>query len=183
MSSANSRGRRRGIATLASSRYLFGTMANPAPIKIEKLFRSPGHNFFGHHDRPAGEHPTIELPEVECVAGQGLSGDRFFGFKENYQGQVTFLAAEVWADVCQQLGVAGKSAGVTRRNIITRGVDLNALIGREFEIQGVRFAGVAECSPCHWMNEAIAPGAEAALRGRGGLRARVLTNGWLRVEA
>ena len=75
------------------------------------------------------------------------------------------------------------SPGVTRRNIITRGVDLNSLVGKEFEIQGVSFAGVCECSPCHWMNDAIAPGAEAALHGRSGLRARILTDGVLRVDA
>jgi hypothetical protein len=158
-------------------------MATMPQITIDRIFISPGHNFFGHHDQPPGEHPTVELKQVECVAGQGLFGDRFFGFKESYQGQVTFFASEVFADVCGQLAVDEKSPGVTRRNIITRGVDLNTLIGQEFEVQGVRFAGVGECSPCHWMNEAIAPGAEAALHGRGGLRARVLTDGWLRVDA
>jgi MOSC domain-containing protein YiiM len=59
---------------------------------------------------------------------------------------------------------------------------LNSLVGVEFEIQGVRFAGAAECSPCHWMDQVIAPGAEAALHGRGGLRARILTDGRLRVD-
>jgi MOSC domain-containing protein YiiM len=60
-------------------------------------------------------------------------------------------------------------------------VDLNALIGREFEVQGVRFAGVEECRPCYWMNEAFGhPQAEDWLKGRGGLRARILSSGWLR---
>ena len=151
-------------------------------MKISHIFISPGHNFFGHHDKVAGEYPTVEVNEVECLAGQGLRGDRFFGFKKNYKGQVTFFSSEVFADVCGRLGVSGKSAGVTRRNLITRGVDLNSLVGKEFEIQGVRFEGVCECSPCHWMNEAIGPGAEAALHGRGGLRARVLSDGILRAE-
>ena len=62
-------------------------------------------------------------------------------------------------------------------------MDLNTLVGREFELQGVRFAGVTECSPCHWMDTAFHPGTEAALRGRGGLRAKILTNGWLQAEA
>ncbi len=154
-----------------------------AMIRISNLFISPGHNYFGHHEQPPGEHASVAVNEVECVAGKGLFGDRFFAFKENYKGQITFLAAEVFEDVCQQLGVNGKSPGVTRRNVITRGADLNSLIGKTFTVQGVEFEGVAECSPCHWMNEAIAPGAEAALRGRGGLRARVLTDGVLRVDA
>ena len=157
-------------------------MAAPPQIRIERIFISPGHNFYGRHEQPAGEHPTVELNAVECVVGKGLFGDRFFGFKDNYKGQVTFFAAEVFDDVCQRLGVNGKHPGVTRRNIITRGVDLNLLVGKTFSVQGVEFEGVCECSPCHWMNQAIAPGAEAALHGRGGLRARILTDGVLRVD-
>jgi len=151
-------------------------------VKIRHLYLSSGHNFFGHHGQPAGDSPTLEVAEVECVAGQGLVGDRFFAYKENYQGQITFLAAEVFAEVCQKLGVVDKSPGVMRRNVVTEGVDLNTLIGQEFTVQGVTFAGVGECSPCHWMDDAIAPGAEAGLQGRGGLRARILTSGKLRVE-
>ena len=152
-------------------------------MKICQLFISPGHNFFGHHEQPAGDNPTIEVNEVECVTGKGLFGDRFFDFKDDYKGQITFFASEVFADVCQTLGVRGKSPGVTRRNVITSGLDLNALVGKKFEVQGVEFEGVAECSPCHWMNQAIAPGAEAALHGRSGLRAKILTDGVLRVDA
>ncbi len=152
-------------------------------MKISQIFISAGHNFFGHHDRVPDKHPMVEVTSVACTAGQGLSGDRFCGFKENYKGQVTFFSSEVFAEVCQTLGVSGVSPGATRRNIVTRGVDLNTLIGKEFIVQGVTFAGVAECSPCHWMNAAIAPGAEAALHNRGGLRARVLTDGVLRVDA
>jgi MOSC domain-containing protein YiiM len=171
------------IAAVARRRYNFLPMATPPQIRIERIFISPGHNFYGRHELPPGEHPTIEVKEVECVAGKGLSGDRFFDYKDDYKGQVTFFAAEVFADVCKKFGVIKKSPGITRRNVITRGVDLNSLIGKTFEVQGIEFAGVCECSPCHWMNEAIAPGAEAALHARGGLRARILTDGKLRVDA
>ena len=121
----------------------------------------------------------VERAEIRCMAGRGIEGDRFFDFKADYQGQITFFASEVFEDLCRRLGVSGKSPGVTRRNVITAGVDLNSLIGRQFEIQGLRFAGAAECSPCHWMDEAIAPGAEKWLHARGGLRARILTDGIL----
>jgi MOSC domain-containing protein YiiM len=151
-------------------------------VKIRHLYISPGHNYFGQHGQPPGEHPLVERAEIRCVAGRGIEGDRFFDYKENYKGQITFFAAEIFEDLCRQLGVNGKSPGATRRNVITVGVDLNSLVGREFEIQGVRFEGVAECSPCHWMNAAIAPGAEKLLHGRGGLRARILTDGILRVD-
>lgn len=151
-------------------------------VNICQIFISPGHNFVGHHGQPPGTHPTLEVRAVECVAGQGLRGDRYFGHKVDYQGQITFFASEVFADVCQQLGLTEKSAGLARRNIITSGVDLNTLVGKEFEIQGVRFAGMCECSPCHWMSKVIASGAEEAMLGRGGLRARILTDGILRVD-
>lgn len=158
-------------------------MTATTQVRVVRLFVSPGHNFYGHHGHSAGHHPTVELNEVECVAGKGLAGDRFFNFKAGYKGQVTFFAEEVFDDVCRQLNADGRSPGVTRRNVITRGVDLNSLVGKTFEVQGVTFEGMCECSPCHWMDQAIAPGAEAALRGRGGLRARVLTDGRLRVDA
>jgi MOSC domain-containing protein YiiM len=64
--------------------------------------------------------------------------------------------------------------------VITRGVDLNEFIGKEFEIQGVRFFGTQESAPCYWMDGAFAPGAQAFLKGRGGLRAKILCDGELR---
>lgn len=153
------------------------------PIRIAHLYLSPGHNYFGHHGQPAGQHPILEVESVECVAGHGLVGDRFFDFKDDYKGQITFFSAEVFADVCTKIGATGRSPSATRRNVITRGVDLNGLIGEEFEIQGVRFLGVAECSPCYWMDQAIGAGAEQAMKGRGGLRARILTSGRIAVDS
>jgi MOSC domain-containing protein YiiM len=151
-------------------------------IQIEHLYISPGHNYFGHHGQPAGQSPLLEVDAVECVAGHGLVGDRFFDFKANYKGQITFFSAEVFEEVCTAIGVSGKHPGLTRRNVITRGVELNALVGQEFEVQGVRFQGVAECAPCYWMDQAIGAGAEAAIKSRGGLRARILSSGHLSVE-
>jgi MOSC domain-containing protein YiiM len=152
-------------------------------MKVRHLFISPGHNFFGHPAAQPGKHPTIEVAAVECIAGRGLKGDRFFDFKRNYKGQVTFFSADVFAALCAELKVAGKSPGESRRNIVVEGVDLNSLVGQEFEVQGVKFRGMAECSPCQWMDYAFAPGAEHFLQRRGGLRAQILTDGVLRVEA
>lgn len=154
-------------------------------MKIRHLFLSPGHNYFGRHGQQAGQHPLTEVSRVECVAGSGLRGDRFFDYKPDYKGQVTFFAEEVWMDLCAHFSVIPEttSPGVFRRNVITAGVDLSTLIGREFEVQGVRFAGISECAPCHWMDSAFHPGAEAAMKGRGGLRARVLASGWLQAES
>ena len=148
-------------------------------IQIHGLFISPGHNFFGHHGQPAGRHPMVEVDKVECVAGRGVRGDRFFDFKENYKGQITFFELEVFEALRRELKLPQAQPGDTRRNVVVAGVELNSLVDAEFEIQGVRFAGVEQCKPCYWMNSALGPGAEDWLQGRGGLRARILVDGTL----
>ncbi len=152
-------------------------------MKVRHIYISSQHNFVGHHGRPPGETPMAEVESVECVAGKGLAGDRYFGFKEDYKGQVTFFSEEIHEGLCERLQVTGRAPSVYRRNVIVRGVDLNTLIGREFEVQGIRFAGTQEAAPCYWMNQAFAEGAEQALKGHGGLRARILTNGVLHRDA
>ena len=152
-------------------------------IQVRQLLISPGHNYFGHHHQPAGTHPVVSVEAIECVAGRGIRGDRFFDFKQDYKGQITFFAWETLRRLRQEFGLPDADPASTRRNVITRGVDLNQLIGEEFEIQGVRFAGTEECRPCYWMNQAFRDErVEAWLRGQGGLRARILTDGVLRRE-
>jgi MOSC domain-containing protein YiiM len=148
---------------------------------IRQIFISPGHNFVGHHGQPPGDFPLVEVPNVECVAGHGLRGDRYFDFREDYKGQVTFFSAEVFEKLCAHFRIKDKSPGVLRRNVIVSGVDLLSLIGREFEIQGVRFRGTQHCAPCEWMNVAFAPGAEQFLKDNAGLRAKILTDGTITV--
>ena len=80
----------------------------------------------------------------------------------------------------EKLDCRGKSLGVFRRNVITRGIDLNCLVGVDFEIQGVRFKGMQECTPCRWMDYAFCPGSHKALIGNGGLRAKILSDGYLK---
>jgi len=152
-------------------------------LHVEQLFISPGHNFFGQHDQPAGAHPIVAEDFIECVAGRGIRGDRFFDYKENYKGQITFFALEVFDALRRELNLPDAQPQGTRRNVFVRGEDLNSLIGQEFEVQGVRFAGVEESKPCHWMNAALGPGAEEWLHGRAGLRCRILTDECLRRPA
>jgi MOSC domain-containing protein YiiM len=86
-----------------------------------------------------------------------------------------------------QLGLARGSLDprLARRNVVVRGIDLNALRGRPFALDSgdgpVRFEAAGETSPCAWMDDRLAPGARDALRGRGGLRAEPTTSGVLRV--
>lgn len=148
-------------------------------VIIEEIFTSPGHNYFGHHGQPPGGHPLVATDTIECVAGHGIRGDRFFDFKDDYKGQITFFSREVFDLLGREFCLVTKSPGVLRRNVIVSGVELLPLIGQDFELQGVQFRGTAHCAPCDWMNTAFAPGTEEFLAGRGGLRARILSDGRL----
>ena len=151
-------------------------------MEVRRLYIAPGHNFFGRHGQRSAENPIVEMTEIECVAGRGLRGDRFFDYKENYKGQITFFTWETYEAICLAMGVWDKMPSAFRRNVITAGADLNELIGQDFQIQGVRFRGTEECRPCYWMDQAFAPGANEFLKGRGGLRAEILNNGILRAN-
>jgi MOSC domain-containing protein YiiM len=144
---------------------------------IRQIFISPGHNYFGHHGREQDDYPLIEVPGIECVAGHGIRGDRFYDYRDNYKGQITFFSFEVFDRLASHFGLTNKSAGAVRRNVVVSGIDLNDLIGQEFSLQGVRLRGTAHCRPCYWLDQAIAPGAEKFLEGNGGLRAQILSDG------
>ncbi len=149
-------------------------------VTIRHIFLSPGHNFFGRHGQPPGEHAAADVPSVRCRAGQGLEGDRFFGYRPDYNGQVTFFAWETYEAAKRELAVPALTPDAFRRNVMVEGMHLHDLIGTRFSLAGVDFEGMSEAKPCHWMNDVVAPGAEHWLRGRGGLRAKILTDGVLR---
>jgi MOSC domain-containing protein YiiM len=150
-------------------------------MKVRQIFISEGHNYFGHHGRAPDDHPLVEVPQIECVTGHGIRGDRFYNYRDNYKGQITFFSFEVFEKLARHFGLTDKSPGAARRNVIMSGVELNDLIGEEFSIQGVRLRGTAHCKPCYWMDHAIAPGAEEFLQGNGGLRAQILSDGVIAV--
>ena len=152
-------------------------------MKVVRLYHSPEHIYRGHHGLPAGTAPMAGTPAIRLVAGKGVEGDRYSRL-EGAKGQVTFFAEETWLRLCGELGVPGRQPDVFRRNIIVRGADLNALVGRDFELQSIRFHGVEYCKPCHWMDQAFAPGTYDLLAKweAGGLRASVLTGGELAVD-
>jgi MOSC domain-containing protein YiiM len=146
---------------------------------IRQIFISPGHNYFGHHGKPAGVDAAVEVNTIHCVTGRGIEGDRFFDYKPDYKGQITFFSWEDYEATKRQFGVPALSAGAFRRNVLISGIDVLDLVGCRFEVQGVVFEGTGEAKPCYWMDRAVAPGAEAWLNGRGGLRAKILSDGRL----
>ena len=151
-------------------------------IEIKAIYISPEHDFFGRHGKDRLKNGVSSVNEVECVAEKGLVGDRFFEHKENYKGQVTFFDLAVFERIKKQFGRPDLEASAFRRNVITAGIDLNKLIGKKFTIQNIVFEGTEESKPCYWMNGAVAEGAEEALKGWGGLRARILSSGTLSVR-
>lgn len=152
-------------------------------VTIRHIFISPGHNFFGHHGKAPGEYATTDVRAVRCRAGWGLEGDRFFGYRPDYNGQVTFFAWETYVGAMREFDVPALKPDAFRRNVIVEGMPLNDLIGTRFSLGGMDFDGISEAKPCYWMNSAVAPGAERWLRGHGGLRAKILTDGELRCGA
>lgn len=157
-------------------------------VEIVHLLASPLHRYEGRPadgplPAPGGGEPesrqTIELRE-----GLGVVGDRFFGRRAHRTSAVTVMAVESLEHVQEALGVAEPFAlAAPRRNILLRGVDVDALKGQEFSLdsgQGeVLFQGHRAASPCGWMNVVLAEGAHKALRGRGGVRVEPLTDGTL----
>jgi MOSC domain-containing protein YiiM len=150
-------------------------------VTIRHIFISPGHNYFGRPKHGPGEHATVDIPEGEAVAGQGLAGDRYFGVAAHYDAQVTFVAWEVFHALQTEFGHGEWSPILMRRNIVIEGVPLVQLIAQPFTLDfgshQVELMGAKHCAPCAWMDAMLAPGAQKFLRGRGGLRARITSTG------
>ncbi len=152
--------------------------------QLLEIWISPGNDFRGRHEKGRLDHGIRSVSEIECVAGMGLRGDRYFGYKPNFKGQVTFFDAAAVEGVRGRFSLPELSSAVFRRNLIVRGLDLSVWKGKYFRFQGVEFEGSEECKPCYWMDQAVAPGVEAYLTAnfRGGLRARILSDGILKVN-
>lgn len=154
-------------------------------VRLLDIFISAGHDYWGKRGEGRMQHGITRVEEVECVAGKGLKGDRYFGYKPDFKGQVTFFDAEVFEEVRAHFKLPKLPASVFRRNLIVQGADLTKWLGKRFVFQGIEFEGAQECKPCEWMSRVIADGAEEFLkpRFRGGLRAKIRTSGVLRVVA
>lgn len=117
--------------------------------------------------------PPATAAVVEAIAGQGLAGDHTRGGKR----QVTLVQAEHLVAVAGLLGRAAIDPAVLRRNLVVSGINLIALKDRRFRIGGVLLEGTGPCHPCSRMEEALGPGGFNAMRGHGGITARVIESG------
>jgi MOSC domain-containing protein YiiM len=118
------------------------------------------------------------VDRVRAIAGAGLVGNRYFyGDGDAPPGRaVTLIAAEGLEAFGDETGVS-VSAAETRRNVLTRGIDVNALVGKRFRIGDVECVGVELCEPCLHLESMTKPGVVKGLVHRAGLNADVLTNG------
>ena len=150
--------------------------------ELRAIYLSEGHDFRGRHGLERMDHGINRVDQVECVAGMGLRGDRYFGYREDFKGQVTFFDAATVDSVRERFNAPELPAAAFRRNLLVSGVNLADWIGRRFRFQGIVFEGAEECRPCYWMDAAVGPGVEDFLKPNcgGGLRARILTDGVLR---
>jgi len=146
-------------------------------ITIHHIFTSPSHHYFTREKFDVGDAPTIEHDSVELSESKGLSGDRF----EFSKYPITFFSLEVAEEVCSSLDIE-LDIKLFRRNIIISGVHLNSLVGKRFKIGDVEFEGLAHCAPCTWMNAVMKKGAYSLMKGRGGLRAKIISGGVLSCE-
>jgi len=150
-------------------------------VTLTHLFISSGHNYKGRHGKGSLNFPIEEAQSIDCVAGRGVKGDRFFDYKPDFKGQITLFDWAVYERVRDEIVKGDLHPRAFRRNVIVKGVDLNELINKRFTLGDLELTGSCECKPCYWMDEACAPGTYEFLKGVGGLRARIVRGGTLRL--
>jgi MOSC domain-containing protein YiiM len=133
--------------------------------RVEGIFVTP----------TSGELP-VSVPSVRALAGRGLEGNRYF-FDEAPPGRaLTLIAAEAVEALASEHGLSLEPAA-TRRNVLTRGIDVNDLVGKRFRVGDVECEGVELCEPCLHLQSLTQPGVIKGLAHRGGLNADILSDG------
>jgi MOSC domain-containing protein YiiM len=135
--------------------------------RVEAIFLSPEH----------GDLPT-PVEKVHARAGRGLEGNRYF-FEDGAAppgAALTLIAAEALEAVASE-GEVSVEPAATRRNVLTRGIDVNELVGKRFRVGDVECEGVELCEPCTTLEGMTQPGVIKAFAHRCGLNADILSNG------
>jgi MOSC domain-containing protein YiiM len=126
-----------------------------------------------------GAEPLVAVDEIKAVVGLGLEGDRYFHKRGTFSKKpmpgrdVTLIEAEAIEAVQKDYGL-DIGPGDARRNIVTRGVPLNHLVGQKFRVGDATLIGVRLCNPCTHLTKLVGPDFRKALVHRGGLRAEIL---------
>lgn len=135
---------------------------------------------------PGAGQPLHAIEQARAIPGEGLEGDRYFlgtGLYSDQPGpdrEVTLIESEALAALEHEEGII-LQARETRRNLLTEGVPLNHLVGKEFRVGEVILRGVRLCEPCGYLARLTKPEVTPALVHRGGLRAQVVRAGVMKV--
>jgi MOSC domain-containing protein YiiM len=130
--------------------------------------------------------PMRAIDRIRVIPGIGLEGDRYASGRGHFSGSpgtgraLTLIEAEVIESLVDSAGIALRP-GEARRNVTTRGIALNALVGRRFRIGSVLCKGVRLCEPCSYLEDQLGRPLLRPLQHRGGLRADVLEGGEIRI--
>lgn len=151
-------------------------------VEILQLLVSPEHRLTGRPGDGVPELPGTDLvTTAEVRAGLGIVGDRYFNHPAHRTASITLMAVER----LPQPGPEETDLLRTRRNVLLRGVDIDAYIGSTVFLDcgtgPVELEVRSAARPCAWMDVTVGPGAQRALRGGGGVRCRPLTDGILTV--
>jgi MOSC domain-containing protein YiiM len=134
---------------------------------------------------PDSSGPLTEVREVQAEAGRGLVGDRKHWDalppkkREEPGRNITLIEAEALEGLRDEHGI-GLGPGESRRQIVTRGMSLNPLVGKRFTVGDVECVGIELCEPCNHLQSLTPPGTMRGLVHRGGLRADILSGGVIR---
>ena len=136
------------------------------------------------HIAPEEGAPTEAVSDATIVPGKGIEGDRVFrkaeaGKPPKPHQEVTLIESEALVALQRDYGIA-LSGGESRRNILTEGVALNHLVGREFQVGECRLRGLELCEPCGYLEGLTVKGVVKGLLHRGGLRAQAISGGTVR---
>jgi MOSC domain-containing protein YiiM len=133
------------------------------------------------------QSPMISQPRIRAIAGRGLEGDRYFAGIGTFSPQphkpdfeITLIEQEAIAGFVATSGLAFTTSDA-RRNVVTEGIALNDLAGREFSLGEVRIRGIRLCEPCNYLAKQTHPDVLRGLVHRGGLRAQILSDGVISV--
>jgi MOSC domain-containing protein YiiM len=133
-------------------------------------------------------HDLHAIDKVEAVAGRGLVGDRYFAKegtfsdKDGPDREVTLIEAEALDGLAREYDITLQPAQ-SRRNLLTRGVPLNHLVGKTFTVGKVVLRGIRLCEPCGHLEKLTCKGVQKGLLHRGGLRAQIVSGGVLEAGA
>jgi MOSC domain-containing protein YiiM len=140
----------------------------------------------GIHIAPASEAATQPVESVDAVPGKGLEGDRYFAGDGTYSDRrepgrdLTLIEAEAIEGLAREHGIELRP-GESRRNVTTRGIGLNDLVGHRFTVGEVECVGTELCDPCNHLQKMTQPGVLKGLANRGGLRADIVSGGRIAV--